>query len=222
VTGMIESLVAAPTFLAFLLASLALAITPGPGVVYIVTRTLSQGRRAGLAAVGGIALGNLGNAAAASIGLAAVLKVSAPAFLIIKFAGAAYLVFLGIKTLRGRRPMPAMECRTPVSPVALFRDGFFVALLNPKTALFFAALLPQFMIPGASALWQSLVLGCVFVSIAACTDTIYVLTASVVSSTIRPRSAWQTYGRYLSAATFFGLGLYAALANPHSTAPNGR
>ena len=219
---MIESLVAAPTFLAFLLASLVLAITPGPGVVYIVTRTLSQGRRAGLASVGGIALGNLGNAAAASIGLAAVLKASALAFLIVKFAGAAYLVFLGIKALRGRRPMPAMECRILVSPAALFRDGFFVALLNPKTALFFAALLPQFMTPGASALWQSLVLGCVFVSIAACTDTIYVLTASVVSSRIRQRSAWQTYGRYLSAATFFGLGLYAALANPHSAAPNGR
>jgi threonine/homoserine/homoserine lactone efflux protein len=212
----IESLVTAPAFLAFLLASLVLAITPGPGVVYIVTRTLSQGRRAGLASVGGIALGNLGNAAAASIGLAAVLKASATAFVIIKFAGAAYLVFLGIKALRGRHATQALENRSRVSPALLFRDGFIVALLNPKTALFFAALLPQFMIPAAPALWQSLVLGFVFVSIAACTDTIYVLTASVVSSRMRQRSGWHSYGRYLSAATFFGLGLYAALANPHS------
>jgi threonine/homoserine/homoserine lactone efflux protein len=213
----ISSLITAPAFLAFLLASLVLAITPGPAVVYIVTRTLSQGRRAGLASVCGIAFGNLGNAAAASIGLAAVLKASATAFLIIKIAGAAYLVFLGIKALRRPRAMQAVEDGALASPALLFRDGFFVALLNPKTALFFAALLPQFMIPGAPALGQSLVLGCVFVSIAACTDTIYVLTASVVSSTMRQRAGWQTYGRYVSAATFFGLGVYAALANPHPT-----
>jgi threonine/homoserine/homoserine lactone efflux protein len=212
----IGSLIAAPAFLAFLLASLVLAITPGPGVLYIVTRTLSQGRRAGLASLCGIACGNLGNAAAASIGLAAVLKVSAVAFFIIKFAGAAYLVFLGIKALRKPRAVQAVGNGTLVSPALLFRDGFIVALLNPKTALFFAALLPQFMIPGAPPLWQSLVLGCVFVSIAACTDTIYVLTASAVSSTMRRKEGWQIYGRYVSAATFFGLGIYAALANPHS------
>jgi threonine/homoserine/homoserine lactone efflux protein len=212
----ISSLITAPAFLAFLLASLVLAITPGPGVLYIVTRTLSQGRKAGLASVCGIACGNLGNASAASIGLAAVLKASAAAFVIIKFAGAAYLVFLGIKALRRPRAMQAVENGTRVSPALLFRDGFIVALLNPKTALFFAALLPQFMIPGAPPLWQSLVLGCVFVSIAACTDTIYVLTASAVSSRMRRKADWQIYGRYVSAATFFGLGVYAALATPPS------
>jgi threonine/homoserine/homoserine lactone efflux protein len=201
--------------LAFLLASLALAITPGPGVIYIVTRTMSQGRRAGLASVCGVAIGNLGNAAAASIGLAAVLKTSATAFIVIKFAGAAYLIFLGIQALRAPRVIQRAEAGAPVAPLLLFRDGFIVAILNPKTALFFAALLPQFMVPGASPLTQSLELGCVFVSIAACTDTLYVLTASVVSATIRQKPG-HAYGRAISAAAYFALGLYAALAGPRA------
>jgi threonine/homoserine/homoserine lactone efflux protein len=201
--------------MAFLLASVALAITPGPGVIYIVTRTLHQGRRAGFASVCGVAVGNLGNAAAASIGLAAVLKTSAAAFVLIKFAGAAYLIFLGIQALRAPLPIKRAEAGVQVAPAPLFRDGFIVAILNPKTALFFAALLPQFMVPGSPPLTQSMVLSCVFVSIAACTDTLYVLTASTISATIRRRSG-QAYGRGISAATFFALGIYAALAGPRA------
>jgi threonine/homoserine/homoserine lactone efflux protein len=209
------SLLTSPAFLAFLLASLALAITPGPGVIYIVTRTLRQGRRAGLASVCGVAVGNLGNAAAASVGLAAVLKASAAAFVLIKFAGAAYLIFLGIQALRTPQRIEHSEAGVPVAPAPLFRDGFIVAILNPKTALFFAALLPQFMVAGSPPLTQSLVLSCVFVSIAACTDTLYVLTASTVSARIRRRSG-HSYGRAISAATFFALGIYAALACPRA------
>src|ERR1017187_7702159 len=99
---MIGTLFTSPTFVAFIVASLILAITPGPGVVYIVTQTLGQGRKAGLASIGGIALGNLGNASAASVGLAAVFAASSTAFVVVKLAGAAYLVFLGIKALRER------------------------------------------------------------------------------------------------------------------------
>jgi threonine/homoserine/homoserine lactone efflux protein len=211
----LASLLRSPGFLAFLLASLALAITPGPGVIYIVTRTLRQGRRAGLASVCGVAVGNLGNAAAASVGLAALLKTSAAAFVLIKFAGAAYLIFLGIQALRAPRPIQHAEAGVPVAPAPLFRDGFFVAILNPKTTLFFAALLPQFMVPGSPPFTQSLVLSFVFVSIAACTDTLYVLTASTVSARIRRKSG-QSYGRAISAATFFALGFYAALAGPRA------
>jgi threonine/homoserine/homoserine lactone efflux protein len=98
----------------------------------------------------------------------------------------------------------------------LFRDGFFVALLNPKTALFFAALLPQFTSPAAPPLGQSMVLSAVFVAIALCTDTIYVCSASALAATLS-RSAWRPYGRYFSAASFIGLGLYAAVASPRST-----
>src|SRR5580692_1145427 len=99
---MIESLVMSPQFATFLIASLLLAITPGPGVIYILTRTLSQGRAAGLASVCGIALGNLANAAVASLGLAVVIAASSTAFTVVKFVGAAYLVFLGVHTLRAK------------------------------------------------------------------------------------------------------------------------
>jgi threonine/homoserine/homoserine lactone efflux protein len=162
----------------------------------------------------GIALGDLGNAAAASVGLAAVLSASAAAFLVVKLAGAAYLVFLGLKALRAQSVAAVAPSRVRESASRLFRDGFLVALLNPKTALFFAALLPQFIDPGASPLWQSLVLSCIFVSIAVCTDAIYMLTASALAPAIGRRGSSRPYGRYISAATFIGLGVYAALANP--------
>jgi threonine/homoserine/homoserine lactone efflux protein len=213
---MISRMVDSPTFLAFLFASLILAVIPGPGVVYIVTRTLGQGRHAGLASIGGIALGNLGNAIAASVGLAALLATSATAFLIIKYAGAAYLIFLGIQALFVESPVKTSESTARVSSKRLFWDGFLVALLNPKTALFFAALLPQFISPGYSPLRQSVVLGCVFVLIAICTDTAYVLTAAVIAPTINSKSRLQPLGRYVTAATFIGLGVYAALVSPRS------
>ena len=156
---------------AFIVASFVLAVIPGPAVVYILTRTLSQGRRAGLASVGGIAFGNLGNAAAACIGLATLFAVSRSAFVIVKIAGAAYLIFLGLKALRIPASTGAQSLVEVRSRVRLFRDGFWVALLNPKTALFFAALLPQFVNPRVPALGQSLALSCVFVGIALCTGT---------------------------------------------------
>jgi threonine/homoserine/homoserine lactone efflux protein len=214
---MIAAFFTSPNFVTFLIASLILAITPGPGVVYLLTQTLRSGRKAGLASVGGIALGNLGNASAASVGLAAIFAASSAAFFVVKIAGAAYLIFLGIKALRTKLPVEAANRVSRTSPGRLFRDGLLVALLNPKTALFFAALLPQFIDPNASPPWQSLLFGCVFVAIALCTDTIYVLSASAVASTMRRRSAWRPYGRYVSAASFIGLGIYAAFAGPRST-----
>jgi threonine/homoserine/homoserine lactone efflux protein len=148
---------------AFLLASLVLAATPGPGVVYIVARTLAQGRAAGLASVAGVAMGNLCNALGASLGLAALFALSSVAFTVVKWAGAAYLVHLGLKSLRrssdaslpGRFEAPRLR--------RIVRDGFFVALLNPKTALFFAAFLPQFIDRAASTAVQGAMLGAVFV-----------------------------------------------------------
>jgi threonine/homoserine/homoserine lactone efflux protein len=210
---MTETDLVSPRFLTFLLASVILAVTPGPSVLYIVTRTLSQGRRAGLASIGGVALGNLGNAAAACIGLAAVFAASSAAFLAIKLAGAGYLVWLGWKALRNRAPAPAAAKPVAAPAGRHFRDGFFVALLNPKTALFFAALLPQFIDPGAPPLAQSLALGGIFVAIAICTDTTYVFLASAMGGTVRARARWRPYGRYLSAASFIGLGVYAAFAD---------
>jgi threonine/homoserine/homoserine lactone efflux protein len=201
----------------FLLASLILAVTPGPAVLYLVTRTLRQGRRSGLASIGGVALGNLGNAAAASLGLAAVFAVSAAAFTLIKLAGAGYLVFLGIQEIRrARRGEKRIAAADPPSRSRAFRDGFWVALLNPKTALFFAAFLPQFIDPAGSALRQSLAFGAAFVVIAACTDSLYVLAASRLGPKLASLGSRSSAGRYLSGASYIALGVFVACSGSRS------
>ncbi len=145
--------------LAFVAAAFVLAVTPGPGVVYIVARTLAQGRGAGLASVAGVALGNLGNAVGASLGLAALFAVSATAFTVVKLAGAAYLLYLGIQALRAPRDGSAAARQLgSAAHVRILRDGFVVALLNPKTTIFFAAFLPQFLHLQAPVMVQSLAL----------------------------------------------------------------
>ena len=208
-----------PTLAAFSAASLVLSITPGPGVLYIVTRSLAQGRRAGLASVAGVALGNLGNAVGASIGLAALFAVSSLAFTVVKYAGAGYLVWLGIKALRAERTSSSSQAFEAPQFGRIFRDGLAVALLNPKTALFFAAVLPQFIDPTGPAMWQSLALGALFVAIAACTDASYALVAGVASPALsRMGSRRHGWNRYLSAGAYLGLAgftlLFGARASP--------
>lgn len=205
---MSSALPSAPLFAAFLLASLVLAITPGPGVFYIVTRSLSQGRRAGLASVAGVALGNFGNMIGAVLGLAAVFAVSAIAFKIVQYTGAAYLIYLGLRTLRATTATaPPLHTR---APLRIFRDGFIVALLNPKTAMFFAAFLPQFVGHPDAAITQTLMLGTLFVAIAATTDTVYALAASVIAPRLENSRRFARSGRYLTAGSFIALGLYTA------------
>ncbi|MDS4016526.1 MAG: LysE family translocator [Candidatus Accumulibacter sp.] len=200
-----------PLFSAFLVSSLVLALTPGPGVLYIVTRSLVQGRRHGLLSVFGVALGNLGNALAASLGLAALFAASALAFSIVKYAGALYLVYLGVRMLSSRPSAPALAVAAPSSLNRVFRDGFVVALLNPKTTVFFAAFLPQFLSPGAPFVVQSVTLGAVFVAIAALTDSAYALAAGVLAPRLRGGRG-SDLGRALGGLMFIGLGLFTALA----------
>ena len=200
----------------FVLASVVLAVTPGPAVIYLVTRTLGQGRSAGLASIGGIALGNLGNAAIASLGIAVIFVVSARAFTIVKLAGAAYLVLLGVRALRRASVSTRAETAGRAPRMSAFRDGFLVALLNPKTALFFAAFLPQFIDPGAAPLPQSIFLGSVFVLIAACTDTLYVLAADALGPKIVSLGGRHSYGRYITAISFIALGIYVACSGSRS------
>ena len=204
---------AGPLLAAFIAATLVLAVTPGPGVVYIVTRTLARGRAAGLASVAGVAAGNLVNAAGASLGLAALFAVSATAFNVAKFAGAAYLVWLGVQALR-RTHAPADAPPVPAAAerARILRDGFLVALLNPKTTLFFAAFLPQFIDAKAPAAAQSLALSAIFVVIAAGTDSAYVLLAGVVAPALRAGRPARSRGRYVVAAVYFGLGVWTLLA----------
>lgn len=208
---MIELLPSLPLLSAFLAAALVLAVTPGPGVVYIVTRTLAQGRACGLASVAGVALGNFGNAAAASIGLAALLAASATAFDVVRYAGAAYLCYLGVRALGSKTSEPPDEA-SPSGKWRVLGQGFVVALLNPKTTLFFAAFLPQFMEPTAAPVLQALTLGTVFVAVAAASDSGYVLLASALSPALRASRRAIGIGQYASAAVYFALGLYAAVS----------
>jgi threonine/homoserine/homoserine lactone efflux protein len=203
-------LFSAPLLAAFLAASFVLAVTPGPGVVYIVARTLAQGRSAGLASVAGVAAGNLGNAVGAALGLAALFAVSSLAFIVVKYAGAAYLVYLGIKALRGPAAVATAGDFAAPQKRRIARDGFLVALLNPKTALFFAAFLPQFIDPARPAALQAALLGVVFVAVAALTDSAYVLAASIAGARIGRSRRFETVGRYAAAATYFGLGVFTA------------
>jgi len=201
-----------PLFSAFVLASLVLAVTPGPGVFYIVTRSIVQGRRSGLVSVAGVALGNLGNALAASVGLAALFAVSSLAFTIVKYAGALYLAYLGVQMLRTPRAEPSAPAPAVAALGRIFREGFVVALLNPKTTLFFAAFLPQFLSPEVSPVLQSMALGALFVAIAALTDSTYALAAGAVAPALARVGSVHRLGRRLGGSAFIGLGVFTALA----------
>lgn len=206
-------LFAPPLLAAFLLASLVLAVTPGPAVAYIVARTLAQGKSAGLASVAGVALGNLGNALGASFGLAALFAVSSSAFTALRLAGAAYLIYLGVKALRRAAAHAPLARFDRPMPGRIFREGFWVAPLNPKTAVFFAAFLPQFIDPAASPMQQSLFFGTAFVLIAACTDSLYVLAAERAAPALARLTQGRNLARYAAGTTFIALGLFAALAD---------
>lgn len=211
---------AAPLLITFVGASLLLAVTPGPGVLFIVARSAAQGRRAGLASVAGVALGNMASAAAAAFGLAALFAASSSAFLAAKYAGAAYLIFLGLRSLAGRRRDAQQTDNTPEYDSRQgqdFRDGLIVALLNPKTLIFFAAFLPQFMNPGADPAVQGLLLGALFVIIAATTDAGYAIAAGSVGNLLRRHAAAARFGRRLSGIIYIGLGVFAALTDTRRT-----
>jgi threonine/homoserine/homoserine lactone efflux protein len=178
-------------------------------VFYIVTRSVVQGRRAGLASVAGVALGNLGNALAACLGLAALFSISEVAFAIIKYLGAVYLIYLGVRMLRA----PASGIAATLSAPALgrsLRDGFLVALFNPKTTVFFAAFLPQFLDPAAQPVYQMLMLGSLFVMIAAVTDSGYALLAGTLAPKLA-RHMTHRLGRYLGGSVLIGLGVLTAV-----------
>ncbi len=197
--------------LPFALASFVLCVTPGPGVTYIVTRSLTQGRRAGFGSVLGVALGNAVSAALAAFGLAAVLAASATVFHLVKYAGAAYLVYLGVKVLRsGERPdaqAPRCEPRGRI----VVRDGLAVAALNPKTALFYAAFVPQFVTPGPGASVKTLSLSLLFVVMALGTDSIYALAAGTLAPVIA-RSGLRRLGRFVAGGVYIGLGMLTAVS----------
>ena len=188
-----------------------LAVVPGPAVLYIVTQSVDQGRIAGLVSALGIAVGSLVHATAATIGLSSLLASSATAFAVVKYAGAAYLVFLGVRRLLTRDEPEELDARPARSRTRLFGDGVVVNVLNPKTALFFLAFLPQFVDPdGAAAPVQIFVLGLLWTAIALSSDSLWALTAGTLGGWLKRSRGYLAVRRWVSGTVFVALGLSAA------------
>ena len=198
----------------FILTGLLLNITPGQDTVYIVGRSVSQGRRAGLLSVLGISSGSVVHTMAAAFGLSAILATSAQAFLIVKLAGAAYLTYLGIRMILERAPA-AVE-GTPFEPEsgwAIYRAGLLTNVLNPKVALFFMALLPQFVSASAdSRVLAFLFLGAVFIFNGTLWCLVLVWCASAISGRLRGRASTGVTLKRATGVIFVGLGVRLAVS----------
>jgi threonine/homoserine/homoserine lactone efflux protein len=197
----------------FVMASVVLLLTPGPAVLYIVARSVEQGRKAGLVSVLGIHLGTIVHIVAAAVGLSALLVSSALAFAIVKYLGAAYLIWIGIRTFMARDPDPEAPAIAAAPLRRVFRDGFVVNLFNPKTAIFFLAFLPQFVRPERGALhWQILILGLTFMGLGMLSDGMYALAAGMAGQFLRRNRRFLRIQRWFAGISFIGLGITAALA----------
>ena len=193
------------TLAVFAAATAALLLIPGPSVLFIVARTLEHGRRGGLVSMLGVETGALLHVLAATAGLSALVTASPQALLAVKLAGAAYLLWLGLRALRG----PHELSLTGGSSRRLFRQGLVVDALNPKTAMFFLAFLPQFVDPAAgSVAGQTLVLGLCFVALATLSDGAYALLAGAVAARLRRGARLKR----VSGAAYIGLGALTALS----------
>ena len=197
------------TFAIFAAASAAFLAVPGPSVIYIVSRSLAEGRTAGIVSALGIQAGGLVHVTAATVGVSALLASSALAFSVVKYAGAAYLIFIGVRRLLGGEE-PDEGDAGPVGRKQLFWQGVVVNSLNPKTALFFLAFLPQFVDPDRGAVApQVLALGVLFLMLATLSDSTYAVVAGSVRGWLGGRR--RGLGR-VSGCSYIGLGLLAALS----------
>jgi threonine/homoserine/homoserine lactone efflux protein len=200
------------TLAIFAAATAVLLLVPGPSVLFIVARTLEHGRRGGLISMAGVETGALLHVAAASAGISALVAASPAALVVVKLGGAAYLLVLGVRALRG--PHEGIAPSGGDCPRGrLFRQGLLVDALNPKTAMFFLAFLPQFVDPAAGGVaGQTLVLGLCFVALATLSDGGYALLAGAVAERLR-RSARARKGlRRMSGAAYVGLGALTGLS----------
>jgi len=205
------------SIITFAVASVALLLIPGPAVIYVLNRSVSDGREVGLAAVAGLELGNFMHVVAATAGLSAVLATSATAFNTVKWLGAGYLVFVGLRTLMVRPKVIAGDTSS-VSLRRSFGQGVVVNTLNPKVALFFLSYLPQFIDPDkGAASSQALVLGTVFVLIGCVTDGMYALTASALRGVLLTGRTLPIVQRWVAGSVFVALGVMAATTAPASS-----
>jgi threonine/homoserine/homoserine lactone efflux protein len=198
------------TLALFALSALALVAIPGPNLIYIVTRSIDQGRRAGLVSAFGVESATLVHVAAAAAGLSAALASSATAFSVVKYAGATYLLYLGVRTLAARGTTSHGDARTPAPASRVAGEGFVVNLLNPKVALFFLAFLPQFVDPDGGPAWaQVLVLGGVLVLIGLTIDLVYAVAAGSISAWVRGSARLERRRRYTTGGVYIALAAVA-------------
>jgi threonine/homoserine/homoserine lactone efflux protein len=196
----------------FIVSSIALLVVPGPAVLYIVTRSLSQGRGAGLASMAGVNAGALTHTLAAALGLSAILVSSALAFSVVKYVGAAYLVFIGVQQFLSKKgALENIELKRD-SLSRIFTQGYIVSLFNPKLALFFFAFLPQFVdARHGSVTAQMLVLGLTFVTLAAISDGTYAMLSSSLGRWLNRNPKLASRQKYVTGSVYVGLGVTAAL-----------
>jgi len=196
----------------FMGATLALLLVPGPAVLYITARSANQGRLAGLVSVLAIETANFLQAVAATLGLSAILLSSALAFDVVKYLGAAYLIYLGLRKLLVSEEGTGDGEIKAESLSRIYWQGFVINLLNPKTALFFFAFLPQFVDPDkGNVTAQTLFLGALFVGMAIITDSMYAILASSVAERLRGNRQFQKGQRYFAGLVYVGLGITTAL-----------
>ncbi len=200
------------SIVAFAIASLALLVIPGPAVLYVINRSIADGRSTALAAVAGLEIGNFMHVVAATLGLSAVIAASATAFGVVKWIGAGYLIYTGIRTL-SRKPAAFNEEQKTLSRRKSFTQGIVVNTFNPKVALFFLSFLPQFIDTekGSTAL-QSLVLGSIFVLLGMCSDGLYAILASALRGPMLRGKSLPIVQRYVAGSVFVLLGVVAATA----------
>lgn len=196
----------------FLGASLALLLAPGPAVLYIVARSMNQGRMAGIVSVLGVETANFFHATAAALGLSAILLSSAIAFNVVKYLGAAYLIYLGVRKILVSEETKEQATKQE-SLSRIYSQGFVVNLFNPKTALFFFAFLPQFVnTSNGNVTLQMFLLGIMFVVMALLTDSAYALISSSIANQLNANRNFARNQRYFTGLIYIGLGVVTAFA----------
>jgi threonine/homoserine/homoserine lactone efflux protein len=197
----------------FLIATVVLVLTPGPAVLYIVARSIDQGRKAGLVSALGVEVGTLFHIMAAALGVSALLATSAITFMSVKYLGATYLIYLGVRKILSREEIQSDESIVPMKLGRVFGQGLIVQVLNPKVALFFLAFLPQFVTPSTgSATIQIFTLGCIFFVLALANDVLYALLAGTLGKWLKGDIRFLRRLRYFAGSVYIGLGVTTALS----------
>jgi threonine/homoserine/homoserine lactone efflux protein len=204
------------TYGLFVVTALAILAIPGPAVLYVVIRSIEQGRRAGLESVLGITTGTMVHVTLATVGLASLVLASKVAFDAVRYAGAAYLIYLGVRRLLTQRVEEDPARPAPRSRRDLYTQGLIVNLLNPKTIVFIFAFIPQFVDVNAGHVWlQVMLLGLTFAGLGLASDSLYAVVASTVADRIRGTPTIARVERWFGGTVLIGLGVAAAVVAPH-------